>query len=423
MPHSTPKKALSKRLRGTTARRIACLAILALAAPLAAQDEPIERTDYLTFAQGALPIAIDGTAGRRQPETEQAMLMIDGNAGGFSVVYGVGREVAYQFTFALPSAVTFDRFAVPSVFETPSPGQTFFETIEIHGSAVGPGEGWQQLASGRFEVHAEKGMFTEIPIAESLPVRWIRVDLAGGLDVGRDLMTYEFSELIGNGTQEPMEIADHFDGIWTGRGVLIELQQEGAVVNGCVDRHGEAFEGTVSGSILYGRSTNPTSGVGSLFVLQVGEGGALTGIRSTNGAPFRLYEGSTAPSGTTTACSEIPPPTLGCGSVIQGIGFDFNSANLRSDSAPILTQLYDGLQADTDTGIVIVGHTSSEGSTEYNQQLSERRAQSVVDDLVRRGIDAGRIRALGKGETSPIASNDDESGRSMNRRVEVECED
>ena len=72
-------------------------------------------------------------------------------------------------------------------------------------------------------------------------------------------------------------------------------------------------------------------------------------------------------------------------------------------------------------GVLIEGHTSSEGGTTYNQRLSERRAQAVVADLIQRGIAASRLSALGIGEARPIASNNDENGRSLNRRVEVHC--
>jgi OmpA-OmpF porin, OOP family len=83
--------------------------------------------------------------------------------------------------------------------------------------------------------------------------------------------------------------------------------------------------------------------------------------------------------------------------------------------------LFPGLQPDASTAIVIEGQSASEGSDAYNQDLSERRARAVVDDLVQRGLPAPRVRAEGVGETRPIASNTDESGRSLNRRVEVCC--
>jgi OOP family OmpA-OmpF porin len=107
--------------------------------------------------------------------------------------------------------------------------------------------------------------------------------------------------------------------------------------------------------------------------------------------------------------------------VIHGITFDFDAAAIRPDSEAVLAALYDGLRSDKSASIVIEGHTSGEGTNEYNQGLSERRARAVVADLVRRGLAASRIGAFGAGETRPIASNNDETGRAMNRRVEVRC--
>jgi outer membrane protein OmpA-like peptidoglycan-associated protein len=71
------------------------------------------------------------------------------------------------------------------------------------------------------------------------------------------------------------------------------------------------------------------------------------------------------------------------------------------------------------TAIIAQGHTDSTGSEDYNQGLSERRAQSVVNYLVGAGVDAARITALGYGENHPVASNDSAEGRSLNRRVDI----
>ncbi|MCB1832791.1 MAG: OmpA family protein, partial [Geminicoccaceae bacterium] len=67
----------------------------------------------------------------------------------------------------------------------------------------------------------------------------------------------------------------------------------------------------------------------------------------------------------------------------------------------------------------VQGHTDSTGATDYNQGLSERRAQSVLDYLTGKGVEAERLTAVGFGENRPIASNDTEEGRAQNRRVEI----
>ena len=74
----------------------------------------------------------------------------------------------------------------------------------------------------------------------------------------------------------------------------------------------------------------------------------------------------------------------------------------------------------TDTRIQVTGHTDSTGSLDYNYGLSDRRARSVGNYLAARGIDQNRIITQGVGPDQPIASNDTESGRAQNRRVELE---
>jgi outer membrane protein OmpA-like peptidoglycan-associated protein len=69
--------------------------------------------------------------------------------------------------------------------------------------------------------------------------------------------------------------------------------------------------------------------------------------------------------------------------------------------------------------IAIEGHTDSIGSDDYNQQLSERRAQAVRDYFVQQGINSSAVEARGYGKTEPIASNDTTEGRQQNRRVEL----
>src|SRR5690606_25552381 len=72
-----------------------------------------------------------------------------------------------------------------------------------------------------------------------------------------------------------------------------------------------------------------------------------------------------------------------------------------------------------DTNILIEGHTDSDGSDEYNQALSERRAASVKAYLAQQSVDPGRMTTVGYGEKQPVADNSTAAGRAKNRRVEV----
>jgi OOP family OmpA-OmpF porin len=100
--------------------------------------------------------------------------------------------------------------------------------------------------------------------------------------------------------------------------------------------------------------------------------------------------------------------------------FDFGSAELRPPMKDALDNLADTiLRSRGEETITIVGHTDSVGPAEYNQGLSQRRAQSAADHLISRGVDTDRVTVKGEGETSPIADNDTDAGRARNRRIEV----
>lgn len=105
--------------------------------------------------------------------------------------------------------------------------------------------------------------------------------------------------------------------------------------------------------------------------------------------------------------------------VLRNIYFDFDKAILKPASNKELNNLLDLLQKNPAMQIEISGHTDSKGSDEYNQVLSKRRAQAVVNWLVSKGISKDRLTYEGYGESRPLASNDDEEeGRELNRRTE-----
>jgi len=101
------------------------------------------------------------------------------------------------------------------------------------------------------------------------------------------------------------------------------------------------------------------------------------------------------------------------------VSFDFDKAAIRYSFRRSLDKLAAVISKYDRTVVHIVGHTDAIGSREYNQQLSERRARSVEDYLVSRGVSPSRLQAWGRGEDEPRASNDTEAGRQLNRRVEI----
>jgi outer membrane protein OmpA-like peptidoglycan-associated protein len=103
----------------------------------------------------------------------------------------------------------------------------------------------------------------------------------------------------------------------------------------------------------------------------------------------------------------------------SGILFAVNQANLQAAGQQNLRDLVASLEDYEGTDVLVVGHTDSTGTEEYNQALSERRADAARNFLVGAGLEPGRVTAVGRGEMEPIASNDTEDGRQQNRRVEI----
>jgi outer membrane protein OmpA-like peptidoglycan-associated protein len=105
--------------------------------------------------------------------------------------------------------------------------------------------------------------------------------------------------------------------------------------------------------------------------------------------------------------------------VLEGVNFASDSAALTPASLAILDKVAESLEAWPDVKIRIDGHTDSTNTMKHNQLLSERRAKSVYDYLLSKGIDASRMTTMGFGETKPIADNRTIEGRAKNRRVEL----
>ena len=103
----------------------------------------------------------------------------------------------------------------------------------------------------------------------------------------------------------------------------------------------------------------------------------------------------------------------------EGLQFDVNSSKVRTSSRTNVDNLSQVLNKYADTEILIEGHTDNTGSDEYNQTLSEKRAESVRKMLVTNGVVASRVSTIGYGEEQPLEDNATEAGRQANRRVEV----
>jgi len=103
----------------------------------------------------------------------------------------------------------------------------------------------------------------------------------------------------------------------------------------------------------------------------------------------------------------------------SGILFATNSSTLQTQAKTNISKLATILGKYPDTNILVTGHTDSDGTEEYNQTLSEKRAKSVSDYTIGQGINSSRFSIIGLGETEPAASNETVDGKHLNRRVEI----
>jgi outer membrane protein OmpA-like peptidoglycan-associated protein len=103
----------------------------------------------------------------------------------------------------------------------------------------------------------------------------------------------------------------------------------------------------------------------------------------------------------------------------SGLLFDFDSDALRAEAQLNFRNLAASLDKYPNTDVLIVGHTDAVGDNAYNQALSERRSAAARLYLTAQGVASSRLRAMGRGETEPIATNDSDAGRQQNRRVEI----
>ncbi|WP_187276581.1 OmpA family protein [Parahaliea maris] len=124
------------------------------------------------------------------------------------------------------------------------------------------------------------------------------------------------------------------------------------------------------------------------------------------------------PPGTRVDAYGCPLPVERVASIKLKVNFDFDSSKVKEQYFSDIGELAKFLQRFDDVDVQLEGHTDSVGPDDYNQQLSQRRADAVKDMLVNQyGIAASRIKPVGYGESQPVASNDTKEGRAENRRT------
>ncbi|WP_416138645.1 OmpA family protein [Halomonas sp. HK25] len=188
-----------------------------------------------------------------------------------------------------------------------------------------------------------------------------------------------------------------------------------------------------------GQTQRSTTGTGAAIGAAVGAAaGALSGDGSTSrrdraliGAAVGAAAGAGVGAYMDRQEEELRQSTRGTGIEVDRRGddivlnmpssvtFGFDSSELTMSARNALNDVAQILTQYTDTRVNIAGHTDSTGNADYNQRLSERRAEAVGNYLGQSGVSRNRLNMTGYGQTQPVASNASEEGRAQNRRVEI----
>lgn len=143
-------------------------------------------------------------------------------------------------------------------------------------------------------------------------------------------------------------------------------------------------------------------------------GAAIGALLCADRSPEPVAEPEPMPEPEPAPVQEFEPVTLS-----SDVTFAFDSSELRPGAEYELNQVAATLNENPEIRVTIAGHTDSIGSNQYNLGLSQERADSVASYLMSQGVAADRMRAVGYGEDRPVATNETDEGRALNRRVEI----
>ena len=185
-------------------------------------------------------------------------------------------------------------------------------------------------------------------------------------------------------------------------GCALNKAEKGAIIG--------AGAGGVAGAVI-GKATGSTVRGAIIGAAVGGVAGAVIGHQMDKQAAELAYD---LPGATVQRVGEGITVTFP-----DGLLFGFDSDQLMPAARDNLRRFAASLSKYPNTRTLIVGHTDSKGSAGYNQDLSERRAESAASFILAAGVDRARTSTVGRGEAEPIAGNGSDYGRSQNRRVEV----
>jgi outer membrane protein OmpA-like peptidoglycan-associated protein len=332
----------------------------------------------------------------------------------------------------------------PQTFVIALPERTLLQRLEFDtGNVDGDGRGAKDVVVEVSDTSAETG-FTLIaavaladkadrqsfPVASETPGRWVRLTVRNNHGAADYIELLDFRGYGKQLTQTPFANASGTYETDYGR---FHLKHEGTSVTGCYEYDGGLLTGGLEGRVMKftWRENGGPDDQGPALMVFSADGKSMRGIWGTKGS-----DRMTGTWDGTKVSSEVGscPHWSSEGGVekrmkdelaefgrtrVYGINFDTDSDVIREESKPTLDKIVAVMNAEPTWSLSVEGHTDSSGGDAYNQELSQKRAESVKRYLVNAGIADKRLKAAGFGVSKPVADNGTAGGRAQNRRVEL----
>jgi hypothetical protein len=295
--------------------------------------------------------------------------------------------------------------------------------IVVELSNDGPTEGFTEIASVSLNDREDNQGF---PVTVDKSGKWVRLTIK---DNHGDSEYTELMDFRAYGEQLTKTPLADVSGTYATNYNDFHLRQEGTSVTGCY----EYDEGVLNGGI--------EDRIMKFTWIEPGQKGPAVMVFTTDGEKFYgiwWYEGRADSPGGIWDGIKKSDDVGGCphwgggvqeqmtGELLEygrvrlyGINFDYDSDVIRAESKPTLDKIVAMLKSEQVMQLIIEGHTDSDGTTDHNQVLSQKRAESVKSYLVSAGISSSRLFTEGYGESTPVAPNTTATGKAQNRRVEL----
>ncbi|MEO0543234.1 MAG: OmpA family protein [Pseudomonadota bacterium] len=378
----------------------------------------------VSFAQGAVLLDYTSEFGNRQSPEWLALGLIDGTT---ELGWSSKQQAPFPhiFTFELSRLFELEAFEFDNrdSDEPEYPGISALD-VQVLVSVESRDGPFVEVADAQLKA----GDLTKLSLDEASPGRWIKlvVKSNGGHPEFTELMEFRaFGKPSSSGEFRSRATSGTYSTNWD----MFYLQIEDGKLTGCYDHDEGVFDGSLTGQFLSieWRETGPQ--IGKAVMAMTEDGSYFNGFWYEGGELRGTWHGPKVDDNRAPDCanrlkvstrSQISQSLETSGrAVLYGLYFDFNSAVLKPESLRTLEELQIWVQENRGRILSVEGHTDSDGSDSFNLDLSQRRAQAVVEWLTTRGADPGTFNALGRGESTPVADNSTAQGKALNRRVEV----